>query len=327
MRLSLRVPNDATPTQVFAPLHMLWRHVGFPFKRISRYVCISMGLEASGGPYVFYSDYPSEEALSRFILDVLKICPALLMTLRTGENCLHKVLARIVVSRGLGSRVGAIYPRVVVTGEYSSFEDFYKSINKKARNRHRYFIKRRGEVIEDNPLNYVREIMEVNLSQPVRQGKRLPSSYLKPSIVLRSVLLWERLRRAGKLRFYLAVINDVVTGYAVVPVFAGRALFSRFLIHANHLSTGAGNALIIEALKDLWDKADVFQYGYWRGKNPGINSFLEKNGFRALAEPIYLLVRPSLSRFTVKTLMETIVSWSNRARNVPGEGIRSKIKL
>ncbi len=311
--LLVRYSYRITPMQYYAPEHIIVDRVGLPLKRKGP-ICLSMGLESSGGPYIldvlFLNPYRLEENMLEVIREALAYCGVLVVTLSPRQNLLHNIAARLMNRLGNSVRVGTIYPRIVDIKEYKSFEDFYQTISKKARNRHRYFYKMGGHVENAPPAHHVRDMLRVNLSQPVRQGRLLPPSYLDERLLREQAKLWQKDWERDILAFTVAKIEGKVVGYAVVPKMGGWALFSRFMVDRRYYNLGVGNALILETMRMLWGEVRIFQYGYWRNKNPTINSFLEKNGFRAGVEELLMFTRPPIF-LTLAPIARISVSLSN----------------
>ena len=302
-----------TPMQYYAPQHIIVDHVGLPLKRKGP-LCLSMGLESSGGPYLLGKPFLRPEKLEENLLKVLRealaYCGILLVTLSPRHNLLHTAATKLMNRLGNSVRVGTIYPRIVDVRNYKGFDDFYRTISKKARNRHRYFRKMGGYVENAPPSRHVHDMLRVNLSQPVRQGRLLPPSYLDERLLKEQARLWQKDWERGILAFTVAKIKGRLVGYAVVPKMGGWALFSRFMVDRRYYNLGTGNALILETMRMLWGEARIFQYGYWRNKNPTINSFLEKNGFKAGVEEILMFTRPPML-LTLAPIARIAVSISN----------------
>jgi len=178
-----------------------------------------------------------------------------------------------------------IYPRIRVLDDFSRF---WREISKKARNRYRYFTRHGGYVETGDPVRYVKNILEINLSDPYRQGRRLPEWYLNPRLATQIAAVWSKHIKMGISTFYIARLGGKVVGYAYIPHLNKYAQVVRFMPHANYMKYGVGNGLLIDIIRDLTEnsKANIFQYGYWRNVNPGVNHFLKQHGFKFFKEAI-----------------------------------------
>ena len=178
-----------------------------------------------------------------------------------------------------------LFPRIL---KLQDFNTIWKSMSKKARNRYRYFVKNGGIVFKDEPEKYVREILEINISSPIRQGRPLPKSYIDPRKVIMNAKIWGHDVRKGIASFYIAKLDGKIVGYAYIPHLNKHAYVARFMTHYSYMKYGVGNGLLIEIIKDLIEnrKAEILQYGYWRNVNPGVNYFLKQHGFKTLPEVV-----------------------------------------
>jgi len=172
-----------------------------------------------------------------------------------------------------------IYARILsLTNEFNYI--WTHKFNKKARNLVKKFKKLKGRVeILDNPLDYLEEIMETNLSVPVRQGRPMPRSYTDKRLVAKS--LESSLKEKGKcFRVYGAFIQNKLVGYSYVVEHNGYAYISRFLTHAKYFKYAVSNGLISAIIEDLCRRnVRIVQYGYWDKYYRGVNHFLEQYGF------------------------------------------------
>ena len=178
-----------------------------------------------------------------------------------------------------------LFPRILKLHDFNSI---WKSMSKKARNRYRYFVRNRGVVFKANPEKYIHEILEINVSSPIRQGRPLPRSYTEPREVIMNAKMWGYDVRRGIATFYVAKLDGKIVGYAYIPHLNKHAYVARFMTHYSYMKYGVGNGLLIEIIKDLIEnrKAEILQYGYWRNVNPGINHFLKQHGFKTLPEVV-----------------------------------------
>lgn len=251
-------------------------------------VCESFGRESDGGiaPLTSFSDEGVLDAVGCVIGSLKGRCHLLSMTLKLWDPHYRGVSRAL---RRYGARSFRMYPRILELKE--SFEVFWRSMSKKARNRYRLFVKSGGRVYTADPLEFIKEVLEVNLSSPIRQGRLLPRSYRDPELVVKTALWWGRLVKRGVASFYVAELNGKTVGYAFIPHINGVAYAARFLVHVGYLRYGVGNGLLVELVRDLMEnrKARVLKYGYWRNVNPGINHFLEQHGFKAWVEEVFIV--------------------------------------
>ncbi len=250
---------------------------------------LSYGRDVDGGPARLRGAC-KPSIYAALVRELSKRYAGAVLTLRPWART-HRMLLEYLEAESTASIGSYLYPRILVIPR--SFEKYFSSISKKARNRYRYFMRHGGRVVETDPLRHVAEILAINHSSPVRQGRPLPRDYLDPRLVARSAAGWARLRSMGASSFYMAFVEDRAVGYAYIPHLNGHAYASRFLVHSAYMRLGAGNALLIEIVRDLLvkGKARLFQYGYWRNVNPGINKFLAQHGFKAASEPLVFIGR------------------------------------
>lgn len=173
----------------------------------------------------------------------------------------------------------SLYARILLLN--NDFDYIWRfKFNKKARNLVRKF-KRLGGYVQvlDNPLDYVDEIMEINLSKTFRQGRYLPPTYTNRKLVVENLKL--SLEEKGEsLRIYGAFIGNKLTAYAYIVEHNGYAYVSRFLAHASYFKHAVSNGLISEIIEDLCHRnVKILQYGYWSRHHTGVNHFLRQHGF------------------------------------------------
>ncbi len=198
-----------------------------------------------------------------------------------------------------------IYARILPLSK--GFEYIWKNkFNKKARNLVRKFLRSGGKVeLLKNPLNYVDDIMEINLSKPLRQGRPLPETYTRKDLVIQ--ILERNIRDKGEhFRVYGAFIKDKLVAYAYVSEHNGYAYISRFLTHAKYFKYAASNGLLSFIIESLCKEGvKVVQYGYWSRHYEGVNHFLQQHGFEkgeVRAYYIPLTMKGSLVLKMFKTL-------------------------
>ena len=182
-----------------------------------------------------------------------------------------------------------IYARILpLMREFSYI--WTNKFNKKARNLVKKFKKSNGIVkVLDRPLDYINEIMEVNLSAPIRQGRPMPPSYTNREIVIKSLEASLK-EKKGHLKVYGAFIHDKLVAYSYVVEHNGYAYISRFLTHTKYFKYAVSNGLISAIIEDLCNRnIEVVQYGYWSRHHKGVNHFLKQHGFeRGKVEAYYI---------------------------------------
>ncbi len=287
----------------------------FPYENKLKGALIeSLGRNADGGliPLSSNTRYYSD-ALIGLLRHVLNTCVLVTVTIRPW-NYVSKIDPSILKNEKIHFIETNIYPRILYIKK--SFEDYFTKISKKARNRYRYFIKNNGYVEKVSPRNYIAEILKINYSDPRRQGRPLPKSYLDPVVVKDTVEKWEKYIRYDMADFYIARIKGVVVGYAFVPRLNKHAFVSRFMIHKSYMRYGVSNGLLLEIIRDLSEKrkASIIQYGYWRKANSGINHFLEQHLFTYIREK-YIIFYKKNKIFPF--LLEKLVELSNTSN--PGK--------
>ncbi len=155
-----------------------------------------------------------------------------------------------------------------------------RKFNKKARNLARKFRKLGGAVRSVcNPIKLIDDIMECNLSNPFRQGRYLPQSYLDRALVIKG--LKSRFYNERFHHFIGAFLDDKLVGYSYLSILNGYGYISRFLVHENYKGYGVSEGLMASIIKFLCDHGvEKVQYGYWDPKSaPGVDHFLKQHGF------------------------------------------------
>lgn len=283
----------------------------FPYRIRNLYglkVCESLGRNTDGG-LIPLKNFDNIHDAFKILLSYLKNkCHLATMTLRLWLSPYRELFD--FLSRTYS--YSYLYPRLLYLKD---FDTLWKSISKKARNRYRYFVRHGGDVITADPLNYVKDILRINYSNPYRQGRLLPMAYLEPREVYRSARTWSKYIQKGYASFYLALIDNSSVGYAYIPHYGGHAYTVRFMPDSNYLKYGVGNGLLLSIIKDLIEneKAYVFQYGYWRNVNPGVNHFLEQHNFKTYPEAFFIIpLHSSLS--TIRRIYNLYVKLTNISR-------------
>jgi len=245
-------------------------------------ICYSFGKYVDGGPIPLYHKTPTREEWIDFINNITENFDLTIVTLRRWCKpqafFLHYLLS---LRDKLCVGVSEMYPRIIRVDKYRSFDDYWRSISKKARNRYRYFNRNKGSVAVADPRDKALDILRINYSSPIRQNRVLPKGYRIPMLIAKIIKNWKEEIREGLAKFYIAVLDGKAVGYALITMLNGHAYFSRFLIHAGYSKYGVGNGLLIEVVRDLIEneRVRIIQYGYWRNVNPGINHFLKQHGF------------------------------------------------
>ncbi len=255
-------------------------------------ICYSFGKEVDGGPIPTSAGGLNCDEWIEFAKSLLQDFDISVLTIRKWCKP-HARFLKCILNSSLRKyiRVSEIYPRIINTCLYKGFDEYWRNISKKARNRYRYFKRNGGFVAIASPKEMAIDILRVNCSSIVRQGRILPKNYRIPKLVAKTIELWERDIRDGLAKFYVAVLNKKVVGYALITMLNGHAYFSRFLVHSEYTKYGVGNGLLIDVIRDLMKNSSIklIQYGYWRSVNPGINHFLQQHGFREGVEYVVLL--------------------------------------
>ena len=195
-----------------------------------------------------------------------------------------------------------------------------RRFSKKARNLVRKFERCGGEVaLLDDPLEHLDEIMEVNLSAPVRQGRPLPPSYTDRGAV--EAGLRSRLEEMGEhFRVYAAFLRGRLAAYAYVVDLNGYAYISRFLAHAKYMGYAPSNGLLSAVIEDLCERSvEVVQYGYWSRRHPGLDHFLKQHGFLAGRVEAYYVPLSSRGALALRALGLVSAAAESRVGDALGE--------
>jgi len=130
-----------------------------------------------------------------------------------------------------------------------------------------------------NPLNYLVEILSINESVKVRQGRRMDPEYLNI----------ESLRAffEGKPVVYgVFDTTGVLKAYAHTPICGDLFIFSRLLGHGNDLDNGVMYLLITEVIREMIERkrrqgSPVWaMYDTFFGASKGLRYFKERLGFK-----------------------------------------------
>ncbi len=262
-------------------------------------VMLSHGVRHSGGIAVYKSKNIKLEDLAVLLLgllrEMLEHYDVVNLTIKGYLNNYMTTLLRFLLryarkeswSRSFKVIVVPLYARVLRLYEAGSFDNVWRGFfNKKVRNAVRKF-ERQGGVVKrlSSPLDYVKDILRVNLSNPLRQGKPLPPSYTNPSMLVSSLKrLVQDYAGNGKFIVYGAFIKNELVGYAYIVRHGGHAYISRFMVDLSYAKCMVGEGLLSGIIKDLMmdqtEKTRVIQYAYWTPKTyPGIDHFLRQHGF------------------------------------------------
>ncbi len=264
-------------------------------KVVGAHVFYSFGRSVDGGPFSYHKGECTNDDIASLLTYIGEIYDLTVLTLRPWIKT-HKKIWFLVKQKsleGIVSSYSRIFPRILILDK--PFQQYLSEINKKARNRYRFFLKNGGRIEKADPISYIKDIAAINWSSPIRQGRPLPKSYLESKLIVNAAMLWSTHVKMGIASFYIAFLDDKAVGYAFVPHLNGHAYVSRILVHSRYLSKGTANALITEIVRDLISskKAYLLQYGYWRKSGEGVSSFLEKQGFRWAQEPVIAIARKS----------------------------------
>jgi len=124
----------------------------------------------------------------------------------------------------------------------------------------------------------VDEILAINASMPVRQGKIMHADYLDP-IKVRAFV-----EGAGSL-YGVFDREDLLKGYAFAPVIGDVFVYSRLLGHENDLEAGVMYLLVSEVIREMVARKNQAGYPLWAmydtffGASAGLRYFKGKLGF------------------------------------------------
>ncbi len=124
-----------------------------------------------------------------------------------------------------------------------SFDDYLKGKEKQALRTNRNHALKDGFRFDIfTPSDYVKDILEINMSAPLRQGRPMNEGYLEEH----KVVAW-----ANSLQQIFGVFNKEghLRAYAKVPVCGEIAIFARLLGHYDDLEKGVMYLLISEIVK------------------------------------------------------------------------------
>ncbi len=162
--------------------------------------------------------------------------------------------------------------------QYSSFEEYYKSINGK--NSAAYYArkatKRGYRFLEIDRNNYIDDIYTINTSATVRQGKQMSSGYLKKQ---------ESYTHDANYRYFGVVDSDGrLLAYCNIAFFGEFSLVSALLGHKKYLNDGIMYLMLVEFMKIMFYDYKPKGYRYimydtFFGASDGLKMFKKKLGF------------------------------------------------
>lgn len=269
---------------------------------------LSYGLRMSGGPaplkyhplsFCVNSTY---KALSLLVetenYDIVSI------TTKLYSNKFYVLLIKELVNKfsknsNLKMLVHMLKARILFADDRSYDHLWQKLYNKKVRNTVRKFIRWGGKVkVLEEPLVHVKDILRCNLSSPQRQGRPLPSSYINPTLVYRSLKLYvDKYMKYGKFYVYGAFLDNELVGYSYILLHNGHAYVSRFIVDLKYGRYCVGEGLLDGILKDLVESKFVkkIQYAYWSPLSaPGVDHFLKQFGFTIGKELVIFVLNKSV---------------------------------
>lgn len=160
------------------------------------------------------------------------------------------------------------------------------SMNEYLSGKHKEYIRRmRNKAIRHgfhfgiaDPMNHLTDMLAINLSAPVRQGRPMASDYLHKEGIQRYF--------KGKEKMYCVFDQGgSVKAYAYVPVVGEVCILDRILGHSEDLDQGVMYLLVSEiiremiALKNSNGGPTLMEYDTFFGGSQGIRYFKEKLGF------------------------------------------------
>lgn len=167
---------------------------------------------------------------------------------------------------------------LVDLNQFSSFEEYYKSINGK--NSAAYYArkatKRGYRFLEIDRNNYIDDIYRINTSAKVRQGKQMSSSYLKKQ---------ESYNQDPNYRYFGVVDSQGrLVAYCNIGFFGEFSLISTLLGHKEYLNDGIMYLMLVEFTKIMFQEYKQEGYRYimydtFFGASDGLKMFKNKLGF------------------------------------------------
>ncbi|MGB9790947.1 MAG: hypothetical protein ACPLTR_00025 [Thermacetogeniaceae bacterium] len=161
-----------------------------------------------------------------------------------------------------------------------TFEEYLRGKDKQAlrTNRRRAFAE--GYYFDEfSPLEHLQEMLDINRSKPIRQGKPMAKTYIEEQ---------ELIACLEKIPSMFGVFNakGLLRAYAYVPVYGEVAVVSRLLGHGDDLEKGIMYLLLSEIIRyliELKNKQGVpkwIMYDTFFGALPGLRYFKERMGFK-----------------------------------------------
>jgi hypothetical protein len=122
------------------------------------------------------------------------------------------------------------------------------------------------------------DIMAINSSMDVRQGRAIATRYLCREDVL-------AFHHANGANYGVFDTNGRLVAYSCIPIWGEAAIVSRVLGHSEHLSNGIMYLMMTEIVAELinsmsrYPNLKWFQYDTWYGASSGLRFFKEHLGF------------------------------------------------
>jgi len=161
---------------------------------------------------------------------------------------------------------------------YENFDEYYKSINGK--NSTAYYARkalRRGyKFVEIDRNNYIDDIYEINISSPVRQGRKMSESYLK------RVTYYEN---KSNYRYFGVIDKEgKLRSYCNIGFFGEFVLVNTLLGHKKFLNDGIMYLMMVELNKLIFNEYKAKGYKYimydtFFGASEGLKKFKIKLGY------------------------------------------------
>lgn len=162
----------------------------------------------------------------------------------------------------------------------NSFVEYLGGRQKQALRTNRNRCLRKGYYFDSFPAgNLLSEIMQINTSLPLRQGRQMNPAYIDKSVVEKWI--------SSKTNLYgVFNENNKLVAYAYVPVIGDVCMISRILGHADSLDDGIMYLLVSELMysfikiKAKRGQPKYMMYDTFFGAASGLKYFKERIGFR-----------------------------------------------
>lgn len=162
----------------------------------------------------------------------------------------------------------------------NSFEEYLRERKKQALRTNRKLALAHGFYFNQfTPMEHLEEILDINRSMPMRQGRPMDKSYTDKHELASSL-------KGVRTMFEVFNTEDRLRAYAYVPICGEVGVISRLLGHADSMDDGVMYLLVSEVIRHLIERKQTqgsprwVMYDTFFGASPGLRYFKERLGFK-----------------------------------------------